>query len=130
MISVWIFLVSCNEKDVEINEAPEILSLTVTPETVTTSSEIRCFATASDVDNDALQTVYRWESAGTTLGDTSVLQLTPDIVAPTQEIDCIVEISDGKVSVEQALSVTIENSEPELLEVLITPEIAFVDSEL
>ena len=130
MIVVWMMLVACNEKDVEINEAPELLSLTVTPDTVTTSSEMRCFATASDVNNDLLQTVYRWDAAGITLGDSSVLQLTPDMVEPTQEIDCIVEISDGQVSIEQALSVIVENSEPVLQEVLITPERAFVDSEL
>ena len=130
MIAVWIMLVACNEKFVEINDAPEILNLAVTPDTITTSSELRCMATATDVNNDALQTVYRWDSSGTTLGDASVLQLTPDMVAPTQEIDCIVQISDGEDSIEQALTVTVTNSEPVLEDVRITPERAFVDSEL
>lgn len=112
------------------NTEPTVTDMVIVPsEGVTTSMELICVVTASDDDNDPLSLTYEWTlSDGTVLGNADVLQLTPAMVQPTDEIACTATVDDGQDSVTSSRSVQIENTEPTLASVSISPEEPLVDS--
>ena len=114
----------------EKNTEPTVTDMAIVPsEDVTTNTELICVVTASDDDNDPLSLTYEWTlSDGTTLGNTDVLQLTPDLVQPTDDITCTATVDDGQDSVTSSRSVLIENTQPTLTSVSISPEEPLVDS--
>ena len=97
-----------------VNTAPEISAISIVPmEDVTTSTNLRCVATAIDEDNDILSLTYQWTNVdGDIIGESGALQLTPELVAPTEVLTCTATVSDTLENVTMSTSVVVENTAP------------------
>lgn len=119
-------LMACgeNEEEEKVNSDPFITSLSIGPSgPVFTTSEVRCIATAADDDNDALTMSYQWEDEqGNSLGDGAEIALNYEIVQPGESLYCIVTVSDGETEIRGQTNVVIENTDPVVTEVRITPD--------
>ena len=113
------------------NTEPSLTGLEIGPRKasdVTTSSLLICMATAIDADNDAIQITHSWTNeAGDVLSDTDTLQLSPDIVQPTEVLTCTVQVSNRSEDstaepIVETVQVTIENTAPVLTEALISSD--------
>ena len=94
-----------------------------------TSTNLRCVATAIDEDNDILSLTYQWTNVdGDIIGESGALQLTPEFVAPTEELTCTATVSDSQEIVSMSSSVEVENTTPTISSVSITPQRVLVDS--
>ena len=120
---------STTTEDVK-NVAPEITRLMISPDSgVQTGTELLCIATATDENEDVLSLSYVWtDSSGSELSNTAELVVNSDITDPNEDLTCTALVSDGIVEVSSSISITIENTAPEVTEVRITPEIVEVDS--
>ena len=125
-------LMACTEEKSgsAVNTAPEISAISIVPtEGVTTSTDLRCVATAIDEDNDILSLTYQWTNAdGDIIGESGALQLIPELVAPTEELTCTATVSDTQEIVSMSSSVVVENTTPTISSVSITPQRVLVDS--
>ena len=107
------------------NTDPVIDSLTITPATgITTSTTLICEAVVSDADGETPTVSYVWtDGAGTTLGATDTLILSPARQTPGDVITCEVIASDAfGGSVSQSTDVTVENTPPTIDSVSISPD--------
>ena len=125
-------LLACSgeKPEPESNSAPVFTNIEITPfEGVTTSTELLCFAIATDEDNDALVLTYQWtDIEGNILSDTDILTLSPETVSPTTELTCTATVSDAEFSVTNQARVIVENTEPTVSNVSISPETVLVNS--
>ena len=124
-------LLACDSPETYVkNVAPEFTSLSVVPDTeITTSSELLCIATAVDENEDLIVLTYVWtDSEGVVLSETAELELNSDISSPSEELTCTATISDGIIDVSESISVTVDNTAPEILTVSITPNEVEVDT--
>ena len=83
-----IAVIGCRtEPEKVVNVAPVFTSIVIVPDSnVTSSTELLCVANAVDQNNDQLLLDYQWtKSDGSVIGEFDVLQLSPDIVGPTEE---------------------------------------------
>ncbi len=99
------------------NTAPQITSLTIDPNTgITTATELHCNVQVVDTDEETVDVIYQWtNSSGVTLGNDSQLNLTPDMIQPTETVTCSAEVSDGFGGTDIASeTVTIDNTPPEI----------------
>ena len=81
-----------------------------------------CAATASDADLEEVTLGYEWTNGGTTIGTTSELLLTTDIVSQGDEVQCTISAtdeSDGTVT--ESATVAIVNSPPVIGAIELTP---------
>ena len=96
---------------------------------ITSSTELLCVANAVDENNDQLLLDYQWtKTDGSVIGEFDRLQLSPDIVGPTEEITCTATVSDDSEGVTTSASVVLDNSVPIINNVTITPESVLVNS--
>ena len=119
------FLTACTtEKEVENNVAPEFTNLWLEPtDGITTSTQLYCVANAIDGNDDPILLDYTWRnSAGEIVSDTWDFTLSPELVQPTEELTCTATISDEEFTVEQSISVTVENTAPEILSMAVSPD--------
>jgi alpha-tubulin suppressor-like RCC1 family protein len=98
------------------NTAPTDLVVAITPNSsVYNDSELTCSATANDVDaSDTLEYSYEWSTGETT--DAITLD---NSLNPTDEVTCIATATDGTDSISDSTSVTLENREPVLSNLVI-----------
>ena len=125
------FLTACTtEKEVENNVAPEFTNLWLEPtDGITTSTQLYCVANAIDGNDDPILLDYTWRnSAGEIVSDTWDFTLSPELVQPTEELTCTATISDEEFTVEQSISVTVENTAPEILSMAVSPDTIVNDS--
>ncbi|MEC7987029.1 MAG: LamG-like jellyroll fold domain-containing protein [Myxococcota bacterium] len=117
-------LFACRSEDGadKLNTIPVIDSVTVTPEGASTSSTVSCSVNASDAESDPLTISHRWVSeAGQELGLAAELTLSPELVQPTQTVTCQVTVSDGTDEATAEASVVLQNSDPAVESVTISP---------
>ena len=126
-----IAIIGCRtEPEKVVNVAPVFTSIVIVPDSnITSSTELLCVANAVDQNNDQLLLDYQWtKTDGSVIGEFDVLQLSPDIVGPTEEITCTATVSDDAEGVTTSASVVLENSAPIINSVTITPESVVVNS--
>ena len=113
------------------NTPPVLGSSALNPNTgVTTASSLTCSASASDVDEDTVTISYNWSNttSGSTLGSGATLTLSPATAQPGNEIECSILADDGKGGTDSATQmVTVENTNPVLTDVTISPDPAYND---
>ena len=127
---IGVLACSGEKPEPESNSAPVFTTIEITPsEGVTNSTELLCFATATDVDDDALQLAYQWtDTEGNILSEVDVLTLSPEAVSPTTELTCTATVSDAEIAVTNQASITVENTTPTVSNVSISPETVLVNS--
>ena len=106
------------------NTDPVVDSITITPSgTITSSTELTCFATAVDDDLESPTISYAWtDGTGTTVGTSATYTLSPSMYSPGDSITCTATATDGYGGTDDdSLTVTISNSEPVLDSVALTP---------
>ncbi|MFH1728077.1 MAG: lamin tail domain-containing protein [Pseudomonadota bacterium] len=93
----------------DVNNAPNILSLIIDPETVYTSSLVNLYCISNDADNDDI--TYSWEASAGSFDDISLQA--PIWTAPNnaQDVSFTITIYDGFSESEFSFNITIE-SEP------------------
>jgi hypothetical protein len=124
-------LVACSDTEkTEVKTIPTINSIFISPtENITTSTELLCVATASDEDNDALTITYQWhDTQDNVLAETDAFVLSPDVVQPTASLTCTVTVTDGENTITEQASVIVENTDPTVSNVSISPQEVSVDS--
>ena len=124
-------LMACTEPvETKVNTAPYFTDISASPaEGITTSTELICIANALDDENDTLTLTYRWvTSDGTVLANTDTVLLTPDTVQPNDELTCNAMVSDGTDTASTSVTVTLDNTAPEISSVSISPETVLIDS--
>ena len=98
------------------NRPPEILSVSVSNQQPFADDTVSCVVEATDPDMDELLLTYEWKNlskSNAVLGAQEELLLTPADVDPSDEIECLVNISDGFESGEsRGGTAIIENSAP------------------
>ena len=110
-----LILACTSEEESKTNVGPEVTSFSIEPsEGITTSTTLYCVMNGTDADNDPLYLTYVWQNAyGRELGSGTALQLTPEIVQPTEDISCTATLSDGKAElITQTATVTVLNTDP------------------
>ena len=126
-----ISLIGCTaEPEKNINVAPTFTSISIVPDTnITSDTEIMCVANAEDENNDQLSLDYQWtKTDGSVIGEFDILQLSSDLVQPTEELICTATVSDGIETITNSVSVSIDNSEPTISSVSIIPDTVSVNS--
>ena len=126
-----IAIIGCRtEPEKVVNVAPVFTSIVIVPDSnITSSTELLCVANAIDENNDQLLLDYQWtKTDGSVIGGFDRLQLSPDIVGPTEEITCTATVSDDSEGVTTSTSVVLDNSAPIINSVTITPESVMVNS--
>jgi hypothetical protein len=107
------------------NATPAVAAPTITPsEGVTSDSTLTCTAQAEDPDGDVPTVRYVWrnQTAGTGLGDTPRLVLTPATAAPDDVIVCTAQATDPEGATASAsATVTVSNRAPTLPTLTVTP---------
>jgi cysteine-rich repeat protein len=107
------------------NSEPVISTPVISPAYgITTSENLSCSSSASDDDGDTPAVTYTWTSAasGATLGTGSSLSLTPSSTTPGDTITCIATATDDvDVTASASASVSVDNSDPVLAGVTISP---------
>ena len=76
---------------------------------------VECKATAGDANGDTVEMSYEWSNLTqqTSIGQMESLQLSSDLAAPGDEIQCIVTVSDDHGAKSQSsISLTISNAQP------------------
>ena len=126
-----IAIIGCRtEPEKVVNVAPVFTSIVIVPDSnITSSTELLCVANAIDENNDQLLLDYQWtKTDGSVIGEFDRLQLSPDIVGPTEEITCTATVSDDSEGVTTSTSVVLDHSAPIINSVTITPESVMVNS--
>jgi hypothetical protein len=77
------------------NRPPTVDLIEVDPDPATISSEITCFASASDPDGDAPSIAYEWHGSSGLLAAASTVQLDGGMVSPGETLTCYVLVTDG-----------------------------------
>ena len=113
-----------NQKPIEDNVAPVVTRIWLEPtDNITTSTQLYCVVNATDPNDDPLNLDYIWTNQnGDVVSDTWDVLLDPTIVQPEDELTCTGTIDDGEFTVEESLTVTVENTAPEILTIAILPE--------
>ena len=91
------------------NTEPIISSLYISPNTVYQNSLISCLFTATDADEQNLNSSYQWTNQDTqqVLGSGSQLQLDPSLIQTGQNLMCSLSVGDGFDQVSQDIVVSI-----------------------
>lgn len=107
------------------NRDPVIASVALSPSSAATSDTLTCTGSYSEPDGDGISESYSWENSTTnmSLGTGSVLGLDPGQVNVSDMITCTYSVTDDfGATVSQTSSVTLQNTEPYISDVSITPE--------
>ena len=114
------------------NQAPSLSSETITPSSgIYTSTTLTCSAVVSDADLESLTPTYTWTNGTTSLGTGDTLTLDPTTAQPGDTITCTADVSDGYGATDSVfVSVTVENIDPVIDSIEITPATAYNDSNL
>ncbi|HCH61951.1 MAG TPA: hypothetical protein DFR83_04040, partial [Deltaproteobacteria bacterium] len=108
------------------NTAPEIDTISVTPSTGQVGDTLTCGATASDSDGGSPTITYAWSSGDT--GPTYTIQASDD---PGDTITCTATATDIQLDTgTDTASATVENTEPTVDSVSISPSTANSDDTL
>ena len=129
-----VFFAACTrgEKPIEENIAPEITNMWVKPTAELQhphSYIVWSMRLTPTMDNSNLDYVWTNDS-GDIVSDTWAFLLDPTIVQPEDELTCTATVDDGEFTVEQSLSITVDNTPPEIISLAITPENPVNDSML
>ncbi len=102
------------------NTAPEVASVSISPTTPGVTDTLTCSYTGfSDVDGDADASTFTWTVGGTIVGSSSTLS---GAFVKGDSVICTVTPSDGTDSGSPvAASVTVQNTEPSITAVSISP---------
>ena len=83
------------------------------------------------MDGETPVVSYNWSVNGTTIGSQSTITLTNNLVDVGNHLLCEVTVADGYGGLAQSsLSWTIDNSNPTIDTITMTPQEPFIDSEL
>ena len=104
-----------------VNSSPVISTTAITPNSnVYNDTTVTCSATVTDLDQ-SISASYNW-SVGNINYSGSTLDLSTTTVLPTDIITCTASATDNEgITVEDSVSVTIENREPTISSVTLTP---------
>ncbi|MAA79532.1 MAG: hypothetical protein CL916_09755 [Deltaproteobacteria bacterium] len=105
------------------NTSPALTSISISPNTnITTSTSLLCIGTATDSDNQTLLLSYSWtDQNNNVLAEVAALDLTPTTIAPETELTCTVTVNDGEETATDSVTITVENSIPEISNMEISP---------
>ena len=93
--------------------------------------QVFCVAVASDMDGEIPVVSYNWTVNGTTIGSQSTITLTNNLVDVGDQLLCEVTVADNYGGQTQSsLSWTIDNSNPTIDTITMTPQEPFIDSAL
>lgn len=115
------------------NTVPVISSVSISPSTIYNDSTLTCSVSASDVDNQSLTEAYTWSNAttGFSLGTGSVLSVNSGVASRGDSIVCAVDVTDSSgATVSSTSSMTIDNREPTMPTVSLSPAVGYIDSTL
>ena len=91
-LSFLSLLFACGDKEEEtetFNKRPEIVSISISPETITTTGSLSCSAEATDPDGDELTITYSWKDpVGNILVEGPDLEITPEEFQPRERVYC------------------------------------------
>lgn len=112
-----------------LNTNPVVDSIVITPDPIYADTFVTCVATASDLDGDSPFLTYSWYKNGVGAGVGDTLQLSPNQYVPGDTLSCSVTAIDsfGGLVIE-TLDVIVENTDPEITQVVIAPDPAYADS--
>ena len=92
---------------------------------------LTCAASPTDADGESLTTAYAWTNGTSTIGTGTTITLTPSLAQPGESVSCTVTTTDGYGgSNSDSASVTVENTDPVISSVSITPDPAYNDDML
>lgn len=96
------------------NDLPQISEPVISPnETIYNDTELTCSATATDVEDGALDVSYIWEKDGDQIGQEATISLGSLQISPGETISCVVSAQDlAGAEVSDSASVVIENRAP------------------
>ena len=110
------------------NHVPEVTAVNITPDPATPSDTLTCDYTFADADGDADMSTISWTIDGTEVGTSATLS---GVFEPGDTVICTVTPYDGTdIGVPVSDSVTIENTAPSIVAVIINPDPAYADDTL
>ena len=111
------------------NSSPELTNISITPSAqVTSNTTLNCTVTVSDPDGETLTPSYSWANAGVTIGTGDTITLDSNMVQPTDTVTCTATVTDSYGATESMeTSVTVDNTQPIIASVSITPGLAYND---
>jgi hypothetical protein len=110
------------------NTAPEITSVVIDPDPATPADELSCSWSFYDEDGDSDASTLEWSIDGTTVGTDSTLS---GLFSVGDEVVCTVMAHDGEDSgSSDSASITISNTPPEVLEVVLSPSVVYTNDSL
>ena len=118
------------------NRAVTINNVTLSPSSPSSSDNVMCLYSITDLDElnpyEDLSISVSWTNttSGASLGTGSNLSLTPSIVSPGDVIRCSVVVNDDTTSDSDFSTGIVQNSDPEILSISISPSTAYVDDTL
>ena len=109
------------------NTPPQIDALSLSPTIAYNDSSLTCLATVSDVDQSVSAT-YTW-MVGTQTYTGSVLDLATTAALPGMSVTCTATVEDSAgASVSSSQSIVLENREPNVASVSISPTAVYTNS--
>jgi hypothetical protein len=110
------------------NHVPEVSAVGITPDPATPSDTLNCEYTFTDGDGDADLSTLSWTIGGTEVGTGSTLS---GAFAPGDTVTCTVTPYDGTdLGIPVSDSVSIDNTAPSIVAVIISPDPAYADDTL
>ena len=110
------------------NHLPEVTAVNISPDPATPSDTLTCEYTFSDADGDADMSTISWTIGGTEVGTSATLS---GVFSPGDTVTCTVTPYDGTdTGASASASITIENTAPSIVAVLINPDPAYADDTL
>ena len=100
------------------NTPPVVTAVTISPPSAQTGTTLLCSYSASDLDGDSLSESYAWTLDGVTIGSTS--SLSTGFVGG-DDVTCTVTVDDGRATASGLARITIDNTEPVITSVNLTP---------
>ena len=109
------------------NSEPLLEAVLISPESPNTKDELRCEASATDIDGDNITLSYEWTVDGVAGSSTTDILLGPFTVGA--QVSCLVTPDDGEqTGASLSASTQIENTLPTVDAIEILPATAYADS--
>ncbi len=107
------------------NRSPAVSNINISPNTtVLTNSSLSCLATITDDDGETLFPAYEWTMGGGVLGTSDTFLLSNTFVQPGDILTCTAAAEDNYGgSISDYTSVTVQNSDPTIDSITITPSV-------
>ncbi|MEC7983579.1 MAG: hypothetical protein VX278_00365 [Myxococcota bacterium] len=114
------------------NAQPVVNTISITPSAPNTTDTLTCNVSVIEADGESLIETYTWvnNTTGLSLGSSSTLVLTADIVSPGDAIECQYSVEDSESSDAATSSVYVSNTGPTESSVVIAPSVASIGTEV